>query len=95
MRKMLILATLATLGAMMVPAAAAERDCQQDPQANAISADDLKARIGGLGYDVSSLMSDAGCYKTHIVDRGSRGVVRATFSAATGELLQASLVSRQ
>lgn len=96
MRKMLILATLAALGAATVPAVAddAARGCQQDPQANAISADVLKARIAGFGYDVSSLMSDDGFYNTHIVDRGSGGVVRAIFSAATGELVRASLVWR-
>jgi len=96
MRKMLILATLATLGAATAPAVAAdaERGCQQGPQANAISADALKARIAGFGYDVSSLMGDDGFYNTHIVDRGTGGVVRAIFSAATGELVRASLVAR-
>lgn len=90
MRKMLILATLAALGAATVPAAADNAGCQQ----GAMSVSDLKARIDGFGYDLSSLMNDDGFYKTHIVDRASGGVVRAVFSAATGELVRASLVWR-
>jgi len=97
MRKFVILATLATLGATIVPAAAdnAERACRQSRETKAISTDDMKARIDQLGYEVRSLKSDDGCFRTTIVDRNSGGAVRALFNAATGELVRASLASRE
>jgi hypothetical protein len=96
MRNILILATLATLGAAITPAVAddLERGCRQGAQANPISADDLKARIDKLGYDVRRLKNDDGCFKTTLIERNSGGAVRATFNAATGELVRASLASR-
>ncbi len=97
MRKFVILATLATLGATIVSAAAAnaERACRQSRETKAIAADDMKARIDKLGYDVRRLKSDDGCFRTTIVDRNSGGAVRALFNAATGELVRASLASRE
>jgi hypothetical protein len=96
MRKILILATLATLGAATTPAAADDvgRGCRQGAQANPISADDMKARIDKLGYDVGRFKNDDGCFKTTLIERNSSGAVRATFNAATGELVRASLASR-
>lgn len=97
MRMMLILATLGILGAAINAAAAddVERGCRQGPQASAISADEMKARIDKLGYDIRRLTSDDGCFKTDIVERNSGGVVRATFNATTGELVRARLASRE
>lgn len=96
MRNILILATLATLGAAITPAAAddVERGCRQGTQANPISADDMKARIDKLGYDVRRFKNDDGCFKTTLIERNSGGAVRATFNAATGELVRASPASR-
>jgi hypothetical protein len=96
MRKILILATLATFGAATIAAAAddAERGCRQGAQADPISANDMKARIDKLGYDVRRLKSDDGCFKTTLIERNSGGAVRATFNAATGELVRAGLASR-
>jgi Peptidase propeptide and YPEB domain len=94
MRKTLILATLATLVAATIPAAADDQERGQSAQANPVSADEMKARIDKLGYDVRRLKSDDGYFKTIIVDRNSGGAVRATFNAATGELVRARLASR-
>ena len=95
MRKILILATLATLGAVTIPAAAENLNGRgQGPQANPISADEMKARIDKLGYDVRRLKSDDGYFKTIIAERNSGGAVRASFNAATGELVRANLASR-
>ena len=96
MRTILILATLATLGAAIAPAAAddVERGCRQGAQAGPISADDMKTRIDKLGYDVRRFKNDDGCFKTTLIERNSGGAVRATFNAATGELVRAGLASR-
>jgi hypothetical protein len=95
MRKIFILATLATLAVATIPAAADNFDRRgQGAQANPISVDEMKARIDQLGYDVRRLKSDDGHFKTIIVERNSGGAVRATFNAATGELIRANLASR-
>jgi hypothetical protein len=95
MRKILILATLATLAAATIPAAAGNFDRRgQGARASPISADEMKARIDQLGYDVRRLKSDDGYFNTIIVERNNGGAVRATFNAATGELVRASLASR-
>jgi hypothetical protein len=92
MRKILILATLATLASATIPAAA--DNVGRRGQADLISADEMKARIDKLGYDVRRIKSDNGYFKTIIVERNSGGAVRAIFNAVTGEFVRASLASR-
>jgi hypothetical protein len=97
MRKILVLAAFALIlgGAIGRPALAdvAGSGCRPDPQAASISKDAMRAKIENLGYDVRRLNTDGGCFKAHLVDRQSRGAVKAVFSVTTGELVRARLSS--
>jgi hypothetical protein len=50
-------------------------------------------KINNLGYDVRRIETERSCFEAEIVDRGSGGGVKATFSRANGELLWAKLAS--
>jgi hypothetical protein len=49
----------------------------------------MKQKIDNLGYDVRRIETERSCFEAEIVDRGSGGGVKATFSKANGELLWA------
>lgn len=92
MRKIvaLIAITLFTAGTATAQADADKSTCH-DKHA-AISFDEMIQRIDGLGYDLRRLTAIDGFFQVQIVERESRGVVEATFSAKTGELTRASVV---
>ncbi len=96
MRTIIVLATLAGLGALTP--ALADKLRQTDEQARqgrAISSDEMKSKIDFMGYEVRRLHKDEGRYKTHLIDRDSGGGVRATFDAKNGELIHAQLADEE
>ncbi len=93
MRTIIVLATLVGLGALTP--ALADKPQQTDEQARqgrAISSDEIKSKIKFMGYDVHRLYKHEGRYKAQLIDRGSGGVVMATFDAKNGELIHAILL---
>jgi hypothetical protein len=92
MRTQFILAALA--GLAITGAALADdhaKDRRHENALTSISAETMRQKIDGLGYDVRRLKSEHGRFEAHIVDRQSGGGVEAVFSAGTGELLRAKL----
>ena len=65
--------------------------CRHDRQNHPISAREMTKKIDKLGYDVRRLKTDDGCFKAQIIERENGGVVEATFSRTTGELISARL----
>lgn len=90
MRKIIVLAAIAGLGAL-TPALADKvaQTEKQAPQGRAISSDEMKSKIDIMGYDVLRLHKDDGRYEAHITDRDSGGAVTAIFDAKNGELVHA------
>ena len=86
---------IALTGAMSPAFAFAEpvKGCQMDRGTTAISKGALTAQINEMGYDVRRLKAKQGCFEAYLIERESKGAVRATFSAATGELLRARLAN--
>lgn len=95
MRKILTLAAIAAIGGAIEPAMAdnIKPSCGGDPQVVSISKDEMKAKISDLGYEVRQLKVDDGCFEALLFEPRSGGAVKATFSAATGELIRARLSS--
>ncbi len=89
MRTLTALATTAILlGTSLTAVADGTGRAEVRPQA--ISAPALLQQIDALGYDVLRLRARDGSFETRMAERSSGGIVRATFDAATGELLRAS-----
>ena len=90
MRKIIVLAAIAGLGAL-TPALADKvaQTEKQAPQGRAISSDEMRSKIDIMGYDVLRLHKDDGRYEAHITDRDSGGAVTAIFDAKNGELVHA------
>jgi hypothetical protein len=61
------------------------------PGRQTVSIEAMKGQIDHLGYHVRHLETEDRCFKARIIDRESGNSVRAIFSIATGELLQAEL----
>jgi hypothetical protein len=95
MCKSLVLATMILATAMGATAMARDdgERCQLVGQTEMISIDAMKQKIDNLGYDVRRIETERSCFEAEIVDRGSGGGVKATFSRANGELLWAKLAS--
>jgi len=90
MRTLLTLATIAITG--VAGAAYASDHAQDNTKAGrAISAEQMKAGMEQLGYDVQRMERDDGAYELYLVDRDSGGKVKAHFDIKTGELTRAKL----
>ena len=89
MRTILALATLAVVG--LAGAAYATDQARDNATERTIPADQMKATIGKLGYDVDRMKKDDGAYKARLIDRDSGGMVKAAFDDKTGALMHAKL----
>lgn len=92
MRKLATFAAIA-LFAASTGAALADDDhssVREKSQSRATAVDTLKQRIDALGYDVHSVEREDGVFVTRIVDRESKGMVKASFDAGSSELLRAA-----
>ena len=92
---MRIILALAAVAAVTVAGAAYATDRATDKsnkmQDRAISAEQIKAKIDSLGYDVERIEKDDGAYKARLTDRDSGGKVKARFDSKTGALTGAKL----
>jgi hypothetical protein len=61
----------------------------------AIPADQVKANIDRLGYDLDRMKEHDGMYKVRLIDRASGGKVNAAFDGTTGELMHAKLAHEE
>lgn len=87
---------LAALVAVTAAGAAYATDRTADKvQDRVISAEQMKARIDSLGYDVDRIEKDDGAYKARLTDRDSGGKVKARFDPKTGELKRAKLAREE
>jgi hypothetical protein len=87
---------LAAVAAVTAAGAAYATDRTADKmQDRAISAEQLKAKIDSMGYDVDRLKKDDGAYKARLADRDSGGKVKARFDGKTGELKRAKLAREE
>ena len=93
MRTILALAAAAMIG--VTGAAYATDQAPDKGQDRVITAGQMKAAIGELGYDVDRIEKDDGNYKARLTDRDSGGKVKATFDAKTGELMHAKLAREE
>lgn len=92
MQKIAILAAAATFAIATGQALASEdKHAESDLRRPAISAEAMKQKISDLGYDVRRIKADDGVFKVWIVERESRGEVKAKFSAQSGDLIKARL----
>jgi hypothetical protein len=89
MRTILALAAVAVVG--FTGAAYATDQARDKTQDRVITADQMKATIDQLGYDVDRMKMDDGAYKARLIDRDSGGTVNAAFNAKTGALMRAKL----
>lgn len=90
MRTLLTLATIAITG--VAGAAYAGDQARDNTKAGrTISAEQIKAGMEQLGYDVQRMERDDSAYELYIVDRDSGGKVKAHFDIKTGELTRAKL----
>jgi Peptidase propeptide and YPEB domain len=89
MRTLLTLAAIAITG--VAGAAYASDQAQDNKAGRAISAEQMKAGMEQLGYDVQRMERDDGAYELYLVDRDSGGKVTAHFDIKTGELTRAKL----
>ncbi|MCC7045978.1 MAG: PepSY domain-containing protein [Alphaproteobacteria bacterium] len=91
---MRIITSLTAVTLLLGPVGAALAD-RADPgrvqPVPAVSTATIKAELEDMGYDVVKLKLDGGRYKARIVDRETKGVVKASFDASTGELMRARL----
>lgn len=93
MRKIAILAAVTALAIAAGQAWAGEDKPagESDLRRPAMSIEAMKQKISALGYDVRRIKADDGVFKVWIVERESRGEVKAKFSAQSGELIKARL----
>jgi hypothetical protein len=89
MRTFLTLVTVTAIG--IAGAAYATDRAENNATDRVITANQMKAIIAKLGYDVDHLKKDDGVYRTRIIDRDSGGKVVAHFDGKTGELVRARL----
>ncbi|MGD9668870.1 MAG: PepSY domain-containing protein [Hyphomicrobiaceae bacterium] len=90
MRTLLTLATIAITG--LAGAAYAGDQAKDNTKASrTISAEQMKAGMEQLGYDVQRMERDDGAYELYLVDRDSGGKVKAHFDITTGEMTRAKL----
>jgi hypothetical protein len=97
MRTKLVLAAFVVIGAAGAAYATdqARDEARKNPIAHAVPADQMKANIDRLGYDVDYMKKHDGVYNVRLTDRASGGKVSAAFDANTGELMQAKLVREE
>jgi opacity protein-like surface antigen len=93
MRTILALAAVAVIG--VAGAAYATDQAREKTQERVITADQMKFKIGQLGYDVDRIKEDDAAYKARLIDRDSGGRVNATFDAKTGALMHAKLAREE
>jgi hypothetical protein len=93
MRTILALAAVAVIG--VAGAAYATDQAREKTQERVITADQMKVKIGQLGYDVDRIKEDDAAYKARLIDRDSGGRVNATFDAKTGALMHAKLAREE
>jgi hypothetical protein len=88
---------MAVMAAMAIagPALASDkvRDCPRTHGQGALSIEAMRQKLEGLGYEVRALEIEEGCFKARLIDRQSRGAVKALFRADDGELVRAKLDS--
>jgi hypothetical protein len=96
MRTILALAAVAAIGAAGA-AYATDRttDKTNKLQDRAISAEQMKAKVDSLGYDVDRMKKDNGAYKARLTDRDSGGKVNVRFDGKTGALTGAKLAREE
>lgn len=93
MRTILALAAVTAIG--VTGTAYATDQTQEKTQERVITADQMKAAIDRLGYDVDRMKNDNGTYKALLTDRDSGGKVKAAFDAETGVLVYARLAREE
>lgn len=97
MRTKLVLAAFVVIGAAGAAYATdqARDEARKNQIVHAVPADQMKANIDRLGYDIDYMKKDDGAYKMRLTDRASGGKVSAAFNANTGELMQAKLAREE
>jgi hypothetical protein len=97
MRTKVVLAALVVIS--LAGAAYATDQARDEARKNqivhAVPADQMKANIDRLGYDVDYMKKNDGAYNVQLTDRASGGKVSAAFDANTGELMQAKLAREE
>lgn len=89
MRKFLIAGTAAFAFGAAGVAIAAERPGVPPVDSARVSSDAIRKDLESMGYRVVRIATEHGAYKTRAVDTGTGTVLKLTYNAATGELLEA------